>query len=153
MSIIKEVLCMSTVCPSLNCLNPMERFSRLLSRFQILVNLALFLSALSSYPRALRLRLGSLCPSALGQPASAVQQLQLEASSLGIGLAVHPWSLRLFSQLPFLRLTPDSALLSSSPQLSVHSQCCLFLSLQPPHPPLHRELGEMKGLLSPKAWL
>lgn len=76
---------------------------------------------------------GSPCTRA-GEPASAGSQLQLETSSLGIGLAIYPSSLRLFSQLPFLRLTPDRAFLSSSPHLSFRSLTSLFPSLQPLNP-------------------
>lgn len=73
--------------------------------------------------------------------ASAGRQLQLEASSLGIGLAVRPQSLRLFSCLPFLRLVP------SLPVYPTPYQTPLELV------ELHREWGGVKGLLSPEDWL
>lgn len=135
-----EVVRVSTVGPSglQNRLEPLDTqwgFSNLLSCSQMLVNLpALFLFALSSCPRALWLSGSGSARTQAGEPASTSPQLQLETSSLGIGLAIYPWSLRLFSQLPFLRLTPDRAFLSSSPHLSFRSLSSLFPSLQPPSP-------------------
>lgn len=66
--------------------------------------------------------------------ASAGQQLQLEGSSLGIGLAVRPQSLRLFSCLPFLRLV--SCLCVSA----------LFPSLACPLQDLSRARGAPRGV-------
>lgn len=79
-------------------------FSDPLHRFQMLVNLpALFLSGLSSRPRALRLRSaphGRPPREHLPRPST----LQLKASLLGTGLAVRLRPPRLSSCLPFLRL-------------------------------------------------
>lgn len=78
-------------------------FSDPLPRFQMLVNLpALFLSALSSPPGLSAFtRLLMSIHRGRGEGASAGRQLQLEASLLGIGLAVRLWPLRLSFRLPF----------------------------------------------------
>ncbi|TNN86188.1 hypothetical protein EYF80_003605 [Liparis tanakae] len=122
---------------------------------EMLVNLpALFLSALSSPPPGSPPSLASLCPFAASEAASAGRQLQLEASPLGIALAVRLEPLGL--PLP---LAPDDASPPPPPLASPHPVFSLLVCIVVPPPPgepveLRGEsVGGVKGLLSPEGRL
>ena len=81
----------------------------------MLVNLpALFLSALSSPPPGSPPSLGSLCPSAEEEAASAGRQLQLEPLSAGDWACCPPLAPQALFPSTFLRLAPDDASLPAS---------------------------------------